>query len=49
MLEGRPTYEELVTILREAPPRQMVDDQRYWDWRIRAEDLLARVDADARA
>ena len=49
MLGGMPTYEELVTLLREAPPRTMITDQRYWDWRIRLEDLLARVDTVAPA
>ena len=44
MLGGMPTYEELVQLLRDAPPRVMIEDQRYWDWRIRAEDMLARVD-----
>ena len=28
-----PTYSELLDLLRAAPPRQMIDDQRYWDWR----------------
>lgn len=41
----QPTYDELVAVLREAPPRQMIADQRFWDWRTRVEDLLARVDA----
>ena len=40
----KPTYEELVTLLREAPPRQMIDDQRYWDWRKRVEEVLSRLD-----
>ena len=39
-----PTYSELLDLLRAAPPRQMIDDQRYWDWRRQVEDLLARVD-----
>lgn len=42
----KPTYEELVALLRDAPPRQMIDDQRYWDWRNKVEALLARVDDD---
>ena len=40
----KPTYEELVTLLREAPPRQMITDQRYWDWRKRVEEALSRLD-----
>mgnify|MGYP001570445722 CR=1 FL=1 len=39
----KPTYEELVTLLRQAPPRQMITDQRYWDWRKRVEEALARI------
>ena len=39
-----PTYSELLDCLRAAPPRQMIDDQRYWDWRRQVEDLLARVE-----
>ena len=39
-----PTYSELLDLLRAAPPRQMIDDQRFWDWRRQVEDLLARVD-----
>ncbi|MDP3703755.1 MAG: hypothetical protein Q8R78_05150 [Candidatus Omnitrophota bacterium] len=40
----KPSYDELLAILRSAPPRQMIDDQRFWDWRRQVEDLLARVD-----
>lgn len=43
-MNDRPTYDELVALLRQAPPRQMIEDQRYWDWRKRLEELLARVD-----
>ena len=39
-----PTYSELLDLLRAAPPRQMIDDQRFWDWRRQVEDLLARVE-----
>ena len=39
-----PTYSELLDLLRAAPPKQMIDDQRYWDWRRQVEDLLARVE-----
>jgi len=39
-----PTYSELLDLLRAAPPRQMIDDQRFWDWRRQVEDLLARLD-----
>ena len=40
----KPTYDELVLLLRQAPPRQMIDDQRYWDWRTQVEAMLARVE-----
>ena len=40
----KPTYDELVLLLRQAPPRQMIADQRYWDWRKKVEALLARVE-----
>lgn len=44
MSDSKPTYEELILLLRDAPPRQMVEDQRYWDWRKKVEALLARVE-----
>ena len=44
MTETKPTYEELVRILRQAPPRSSISDQRFWDWRHQVEDLLARVE-----
>ena len=40
----KPTYDELVLLLRQAPPRQMIEDQRFWDWRKRVEEALARVE-----
>ena len=40
----KPTYDELVALLREAPPRQSIPDQRFWDWRKRVEEALARVE-----
>ena len=43
MPDRPPTYEELVTMLRSAPPQQAVDDQRYWQWRAAASAMLARV------
>ena len=45
-MEIKPTYEDLVALLRAAPPRQMIDDQRYWDWRTRVEATLARVEEE---
>lgn len=44
MTETRPTYDDLVALLRECPPRQMISDQRFWDYRRRVEAMLARVD-----
>ena len=44
-----PTYSELLDLLRAAPPRQMIDDQRFWDWRRQVEDLLARVEEEDHA
>ena len=44
MPEIPPTYDELVQVLRAAPPRTMLLDQRYWDWRNRLDALLARLD-----
>ena len=44
MTEAKPTYEDLVLILRQAPPRSSIPDQRFWDWRRQVEDLLARVE-----
>lgn len=44
MSVSKPTYEELVALLRSAPPRPMIEDQRYWDWRLTLEAMLARVD-----
>jgi len=43
-MSDKPTYQELVDLLRSAPPRQMVEDQRYWDWRRKVEAMLARVE-----
>ena len=40
----KPTYDALVLLLREAPPRQMIEDERYWVWRKRVEEALARVE-----
>lgn len=40
----KPSYDELVLLLRQAPPRSMIADQRFWDWRVKVEELLARVD-----
>lgn len=40
----KPTYDDLVALLRSAPPRQMINDQRYWDWRKKIEEVLARVE-----
>ena len=37
---------EAIALLRAAPPRAMIDDQRYWDWRRQVEVLLAKLDAD---
>ena len=44
----KPAYEELVLLLRQAPPRQMIGDERYWIWRKQVEALLARVDEGER-
>ena len=44
----KPTYDELVLFLRTAPPRSAIEDQRFWDWRLKLEALLARVDEAAR-
>mgnify|MGYP001607370322 CR=1 FL=1 len=44
----KPAYDELVALLREVPPRQMIDDQRFWDFRRKVEALLARVEAGER-
>ena len=43
---SRPTYEELVALLREAPPRQAIPDDRYWAYRRRVEEVLERVDSE---
>jgi len=43
-MSDRPTYDEVVAMLRDAPPRSMIADQRYWDYRKRVEALLRRVD-----
>lgn len=40
-----PTYADLVNLLRRAPPREMITDQRYWDWRRQVEEMLAWLDA----
>lgn len=45
--ELRALYDELLALLRAAPPRQMVSDQRYWDWRRQVEALLARLEEGA--
>ena len=39
-----PTYAELVALLRETPPRTMIADQRFWDFRQKVEAMLARVE-----
>ena len=45
MTDPQPSYDDLVLLLRDAPPRQMISDQRYCDYRKRVEAMLARVDA----
>ena len=37
------TLDEVLTLLRQAPPRQAIDDTRYWLWRQRVDALLLRV------
>ena len=44
MTDPKPTYDDLVKLLRLAPPRQAIDDRRYWEWRSQVEDALARVE-----
>ena len=39
---------EAIALLRSAPPRQMIADERYWVWRKHVEEFLARVDDPAR-
>ena len=39
----KPTYDELVLLLRQAPPRSAIEDQRFWDWRTKVEEALARI------
>ena len=41
----KPTYDELVLLLRQAPPRSALEDERYWVWRKKVEEALARVEA----
>jgi len=43
-MSDKPTYQDLVDLLRAAPPRPAIDDQRYWDWRLEVESLLARLE-----
>ena len=43
-MPDKPTYAELVALLRETPPRTMITDQRFWDFRNKVEALLARVE-----
>lgn len=33
----------LLEALRAAPPREAVDDQRYWTWRARVDALLLKL------
>lgn len=40
----KPTYEELVQLLRQSPPRSAIGDERYWNWRKQVEEALARVE-----
>ena len=42
-----PTYLDLVTLLRSAPPMRSIPDDRYWAWCRKAEALLARLPESA--
>ena len=38
-------YHRLVVIARQAPPRQSIDDQRYWSWKATLDVVLRDLDA----
>lgn len=39
----RAERDALLALLKDAPPRQAIDDQRYWVWRTRVDALLLRI------
>lgn len=39
-----PTRDELLHLLKTAPPREMVSDQRYWDWKRVVDEVLERIE-----
>lgn len=44
MAEGpRPSYRELAEALKDVPTREMVQDQRLWDWWTKHRDTIARI------
>ncbi len=45
-MPDEPTYQELVTMLRQAPARQGIGDPRYWQWSLLKDALLDRVSRD---
>lgn len=44
--EMRAERDALLALLKDAPPRQAIDDQRYWEWRQRVDALLMRLEAE---
>ena len=40
-----PSYAELVELLESAPTREVVVEDRYWEFRRRVDAVLQRIDA----
>lgn len=40
----RPSYEDLIDLLRSAPPREAIQHEGYWRWRRLVDDTLKRCD-----
>ena len=38
-----PSYEELLELLRAAPPREAISHEGFWRWKKRVEETLQRV------
>jgi len=43
-MPDKPTLDDLIALLRAAPPRHALQDERYRRWRVQVEAMLRRVD-----
>ena len=43
MSDSLPTRAELLELLRSAPAKQGIADDRYWKWKTRVDEVLMRL------